>query len=247
MRLQVFLSHSRVCSRRRALVLVQEGHVRVNATIVREPSYDVDAEKDEVFLDTTRIGLKEKSYLMLHKPAGFVTTLEDSHARHIVIDLLPSAYRHLYPVGRLDKDSEGLLLFTNDGELTHRLLHPSFKVDKVYLVEINGCIDKESILRLEHGLLIDGRRTQPAKVELVYARPKQSRFTMTIHEGRKRQIRLMLAAIGYKVSRLKRIQYGPLRLGELSQGKWRLLSVQEIKHLKDICGIKNSVTVLKEG
>lgn len=227
-------------------MLVQEGHVKVNGTIVREPSYDVDAESDEVFLDTARIRLKENSYLMLHKPAGFVTTLEDSHARHIVLDLLPSAYRYLYPIGRLDKDSEGLLLFTNDGELTHRLLHPSFKVDKVYLVEIDGCIDKESIRRLERGLLIDGRRTQPAKIEVAYAKPQQSRFTITIHEGRKRQIRLMLAALGYGVSRLKRIQYGPLSLGELPQGKWRLLQAQEVKHLRNICGIENSATALKE-
>lgn len=231
MRLQVFLSHSRVCSRRKALVLVMQGQVRVNGIIIQEPSYDVNADLDKVYLRNKEITLPQKSYLMLHKPCGFVTTLQDKYASHTVMDLLPEAYKDLYPVGRLDKDSEGLLLFTNDGDFAFRLLHPRFKVDKEYFVEIEGCLAKEDSARLEKGVIIDDRRTHQAKVALAYAHTKRSALHITIHEGRKRQIRRMLESVGYKVIRLKRVQYGPLRLGNLAPGKWRLLEQSEVESL----------------
>lgn len=238
MRLQVFLSHSRVCSRRKALVLIKEARVTVNGKIVDEPSYEVNS-SDQVYLGDKKIHLKENSYLVLNKPRGAVTTLQDKHAQYTVKDLLPAEYKHLYPVGRLDKESEGLLLCTNDGDLAFRLGHPSFKVDKVYFVEISGCLNKKDILALEKGVVIEGRRTHPAKIKMVYSKPNTSGFNITIHEGRKRQIRLMLDSVGYPVRSLKRIQYGPLRLDSLAPGKWRLLSKEELSLLFKSCGFNS--------
>lgn len=232
MRLQVFLSRSGACSRRKALKLVQEGQIKVGGIVIKEPSFDVDARNNNVYLGLRKVELKENSYIVLNKPRGYVTTLEDRHASRIVSDLLPGKYKHLYPVGRLDKDSEGLLLFTNDGDLTFRLLHPSFKVDKVYLARINGRLTHAEAGRLESGVVIEGRRTSRAKVKIIYSKDKEAFFKITIHEGRKRQIRLMLAKLGHKVTSLKRIEYGPICLGNLKPGGWRALSNSEIGLLK---------------
>lgn len=239
MRLQVFLSHSRVCSRRKALKLVKEGRITVNGKVVMEPSCNVDS-SDQVYLGNRKINLKENSYLLLNKPRGVVTTLQDTHAKFTVKDLLPQEYKHLYPVGRLDKESEGLLLFTNDGDLAFRLGHPSFKVDKVYFVEVSSCLSGKDVLALERGVLIEGRRTHPAKIGIVYSKPRMSGFNITIHEGRKRQIRLMLASLGYSVRSLKRIQYGPIRLNNLAPGACRLLSEEESSSLFKVCGLSRN-------
>jgi len=239
MRLQVFLSHSRLCSRRKALRLIQDGEVTVGGAVVREPSYDVSPQSDNVYLGTRKVELKANSYIILNKPRGFVTTLKDRHADTKVTDLLPSQYGHLYPVGRLDKESEGLLLFTNDGDLTFRLLHPRFKVNKVYLTEVGRRIRKEDILPLEKGIVIDGRPTYPAQVKIVYATTNKTVLRITLHEGRKRQIRLMFTKLGYNVRRLKRIQYGPIPLGSLKTGAWRALSGTEITLLRKACGLED--------
>lgn len=238
MRLQVFLSHSRVCSRRKALELIKDGRVTVNGKIVNEPSYSVDS-SDQVYLGNKKINLKENSYLVLNKPRGAVTTLQDAHAKFTVKELLPEEYKHLYPVGRLDKESEGLLLFTNDGNLAFRLGHPSFKVDKVYFVEVERCLNPKDVLALEKGVVIKGKRTAPARIKMVYSNPKASGFNITIHEGRKRQIRLMLDSLGYLVRSLKRIQYGTIRLDNLAPGKCRLLDSHETGALFKACGISN--------
>ena len=235
MRLQVFLSHSRVCSRRKALELIKEGQVTVNGKIVNEPSCDVDS-SDQIYLGNKKVSLKENSYLILNKPKGAVTTLQDKHAQFTVKDLLPQEYKHLYPVGRLDKESEGLLLFTNDGDLAFRLGHPSFKVDKVYFVEVDRRLSGQDALALERGVVVEGRRTHPAKLRMVYSKPNASGFNLTIHEGRKRQIRLMLDSLGYLVRSLKRIQYGPICLNNLAPGKCRLLSKEELSLLVKACG-----------
>lgn len=237
MRLQVFLSRSRICSRRKALNLVKEGYVSVNNNVIREPSYDVDPGTDEVYFNDRKVELKKNSYIIVNKPRGFVTTLMDRHAEKTVLSLLPAGYRHLYPVGRLDKDSEGLLLFTNDGDLAFRLIHPSFKVNKVYFVDVRGNVKHSDVLRLQKGVFIEGRKTHPACVKIIYSKGGASGLEITIHEGRKRQIRLMLLSLGYRVIRLRRVKYGSLELGKLKPGQWRLLNNQEISSLYKGCGL----------
>lgn len=212
--------------------LVQAGRVSVNGRAVTEPSYEVSPDAPDIRLDGKKVELGGKDYLVLNKPRGIVTTLQDKYAQATVLGLLPKAYKHLYPVGRLDKDSEGLLLFTNDGDLTFRLLHPSFKVDKVYYVETDKPLDENSIRHLERGVFIEGRKTAPAKI----APAGRASLRITIHEGRKRQIRLMLSGLGFQVLRLERIKYGPISLGNLRPGEWRLLDKKEIAALAKEAG-----------
>lgn len=237
MRLQVFLSHSGRCSRRKALDLVKQGCVMVNNQMVCEPSYEVNPEKDNVYLQGIKIEVKSQQYVMLNKPQGFITTKSDSHAEKTVMDLLPKEIKHLNPVGRLDKDSEGLLLLTNNGELAFRLTHPSFNVDKTYLAEVKGRLKEEDKHRLMKGIFLQGAKTSPCKIKNVLAKPDKSQFEIIIHEGKKRQIRLMLASLGYQVLYLKRIALAPLSLENLPVGKWRFLKDAEISALKNSVGL----------
>lgn len=230
-RLQVFLSHSGVCSRRRAMDLILEGHVSVNGQIVREPSTPVDPAKDKVSLDGVAVGVKTHEYILLNKPAGYVTTVEDPHAQRTVMDLVPKQFSHLYPVGRLDKDTEGLLLLTNDGDVAYKLTHPKFNIDKTYVVVVRGKLKEGDKMLLEKGVMIDTEVTAPAKITQVKKLDDKTEFAITIHEGRKRQIRVMLGRIGYTVLYLQRIKQGPLSLGELAKGQWRALSQHEVAQL----------------
>jgi len=238
MRLQTFLSHSGSCSRRKAMDLVKQGCVVVNSQMVCEPSFEVNPEKDNVFLEGIKIEVKRQQYLMLNKPQGAVTTKEDSHAKQTVMDLLPAQFKHLNPVGRLDKDTEGLLLLTNNGDLAFRLTHPRFNIDKTYFVEVKGKLKEEDKLRLMKGVIFEGRRSSPSKIKNVLVSSDKSQFEITIHEGKKRQIRLMLVTLGYQVLYLKRITEGPLSLQNLSAGKWRHLTEEEITKLKSSVGLK---------
>jgi 23S rRNA pseudouridine2605 synthase len=231
-RLQVFLSHNGIASRRDAMELVKAGRVSVNGQIVKEPSTPVDPDKDKVIFDGKLVEAKQFSYILLNKPAGFVTTKEDAHAEKTVMDLLPREYQHVVPVGRLDRDSEGLLLLTNDGDLGFRLTHPKFDVDKTYLIWIGGQLAPEKKRRLEQGVVIEGGKTAPCRISDLKETVEQSEFLMTIHEGRKRQVRLMMKAVGCSVRYLKRVAQGPLKLNDLPTGKWRELTPEEIKKLK---------------
>ncbi|MFH1655041.1 MAG: pseudouridine synthase [Candidatus Omnitrophota bacterium] len=233
LKLQLFLSHSGVCSRRKALDLILDGHVTVNAQVMQEPSLIINPEKDKISLDGKLIQQKTYTYLLLNKPRGFVTTLKDKHAQKTVLDLLPQDLRYLRPAGRLDKDTEGLLLLTNDGDLIYKLTHPKFNIDKTYFVQINGELKATEKKQLETGVKIDGKITSPAKIFDIKIKGKKSEFQIVIHEGRKRQIRRMLDCIGHKVVYLKRIEQGQLRLGDLAIGKWRYLSEKEVSLLKD--------------
>ena len=232
MRIQVYLSHNGVCSRRDAMVFIKDGRVALNGVIVKEPSTAVDPSKDRIEVDGRHIAAKKFDYVLLHKPAGFVTTKEDVHAERTVMDLLPKHLQHLVPVGRLDKDTEGLLLLTNDGDLTFSLTHPQFVIDKTYLVQIGGTLLLEKKLRLERGVHIEGGMTQPAKISDVKEKNGQTEFLMTIYEGRKRQVRLMMKSVGCSVRYLKRMAQGPLQLGNLVLGQWRALLPAEISALK---------------
>ncbi len=231
-RLQVFLSHSGVCSRRKAMDIIKEGRVSVNGKITFEPSTPIDEKRDRVCLDNDSVKGKQYDYVLLNKPRGYVTTLKDRFADRIVSDLLPRKLKHLYPVGRLDKDTEGLLLFTNDGDLAHRMTHPRFKIDKVYDVKIRNVLKLKEKERLEKGVFLGGRKTVPCKISNVRTRNNQTFLKITIHEGRKRQIRIMFSSLGHQVVYLKREQQGCLKLGGLKLGMWRRVTAQEISNLK---------------
>lgn len=232
-RLQVFLSRNGVCSRRDALKVVQGGRVEVNGRIVREPSTPVTAGKDKIFVDGKIVKGKPYAYILLNKPAGFVTTKADRFAERTVFDLLPTQFRYLSPAGRLDKDTEGLLFLTNDGDAAFRLTHPRFNVEKVYFVKILGKLDARNKGKIEKGVFLDGKKTSPSKIKNIKLLKEQTVLTITIHEGRKRQVRRMFASAGHKVVYLKRISHGPLLLGPLATGRWRALNKKEISVLNE--------------
>jgi len=234
MRLQVYLSHNGVSSRRDAMEIIQAGRVKVNGRIVKEPSTPVEG-NEEITVDNQKIGTKEYTCVMLNKPAGFTTTKDDMHAEQTVMDLLPSSMRHLAPVGRLDRDSEGLLLFTNDGDLAFYLTHPKFHADKTYLVRVKGDLNKAKQAKLESGVFIEGssssRTFAVAQIEVKY-NGTDTEFKITLNEGRKRQIRMMAKAVGHYVTYLCRLSMGKLQLGDLPKGKWRILTKEEVGLLK---------------
>ena len=235
MRLQVFLSRNGVCSRRKAFDLIQLGKVNVNGGRVTEPSLPVDPAKDKISVSGKIVEAKNYDYVLLNKPAGFITTRKDRFAEKIVFDLLPKEFAHLVPVGRLDQDTQGLLLLSNDGDMVYRLTHPSFNIDKVYLVQILGKLDAENKAKIENGVMIDGQKTSPAKIkDLKFSRDK-TELTITIHEGRKRQVRRMFEKFRLKVIYLKRLSQGPLSLGSLKVGQWRKLDQDEISLLRVHC------------
>ncbi|MBU2540831.1 MAG: rRNA pseudouridine synthase [Candidatus Omnitrophica bacterium] len=223
MRLQVFLSHSGTCSRRAAVNLIRTGRVSVNKQPIYEASYAVDPDKDRIFLDGRSISLKKKVYILFNKPKGVVTTRQDKHAKVTVYEHIPKDLYYLYPVGRLDKDSQGLLIFTNDGEFAHRLMHPRFGVKKKYLLRIDQDLSNKDKSALEKGIILDSKRTSCADIVLKDRR----NLTISIHEGKKRQIRRMFSHLGYNVVFLKRVSYGVLKLGSLPEARWRNLTKKE--------------------
>jgi 23S rRNA pseudouridine2605 synthase/16S rRNA pseudouridine516 synthase len=228
MRLQVFLAKCGVSSRRTAATLIKGGKVRVNRETILVPSYNIEPDKDQVTVTGKKVVRKEKVYLLLNKPAGITSTKKDRFAKKTVLDLLPPYYRHLHLVGRLDKMSRGLLLLTNDGELTYRLTHPRFETWKTYEVFLDRLPKAQEITKLKDGVILDGKPTAPCKIKKKSGR----HLEVTIYEGRKRQIRRMFTQIGYKVTDLKRTQEGSLKLKGLAEGTWRLLSTAEVERLK---------------
>ncbi len=233
-RLQVFLSHNGVCSRRKAFDLIQSGQVAVNGRIVKEPSTAIDADRDEIYVDGSEIKSKAFDYILLNKPKGVTTTKADQFAEKTVLELLPKEFQHLVPVGRLDKDTEGLLLLTNDGDVAYKLTHPKFNVGKTYFVRVRWELTEAKRKKLEQGIILEGTKTSPAKVEEVKYTNDQTEFNITIHEGRKRQVRLMCAKVGLPVIYLRRLTQGPLELGDLQLGKYRALTKDEIERLRSL-------------
>ncbi|MEW5894258.1 MAG: pseudouridine synthase [Candidatus Omnitrophota bacterium] len=231
-RLQVFLSRNGICSRREALSIVQSGLVMVNGKVVSEPSFPVDPETDQIRYRGKIVGPKPSEYVMLHKPSGYVTTKEDAFARKKVIDLLPPSLQHLNPVGRLDKETEGLLLLTNDGALLQRLTHPKFDVGKEYFVRVKGCLEPHEQKQLEKGVTIEGKKTSPAQISNLQCDGRVTDFHIVIHEGWNRQIRKMCDSLGHEVRYLKRLRHGPVKLGNMPKGSWRRLTKIEIENLK---------------
>ena len=227
MRLQVFLSKSGVCSRRSAVDIIRSGKARVNNRKILEPSFNIDTAKDIVFLNDKKISLKEEIYIMLNKPRGVTTTKKDRFAKRTVMDLLPPRMSHLNPVGRLDKDTTGLLLLTNNGDLINRLTHPRYNIEKLYEARLDARLKDADRAALERGIDLDGERTAPCRIQL----REKSNLEIVLHEGKKRQIRRMFSKMGYKVLGLKRSKEGSLALAGLGEGRWRALTEKELREL----------------
>ena len=231
MRLQKYLAQCNVASRRAAEQFITDGRVRVNGKVVTELGTKV-CEGDFVEVDGSPVyAEKKKYYIMLNKPEGFVTTASDENGRSTVLDLIDDIDARLYPVGRLDINTEGLLLLSNDGDFTLKVTHPRHKLDKTYRVIVSGIPNHFEIEKLERGVYIDGKRTAPAKAKLLSADKQNGLIELTIHEGRNRQVRKMMEAIGYKVLYLQRVAIGNIVLGNLPLGKWRHLNPNEVKYL----------------
>jgi 23S rRNA pseudouridine2605 synthase len=233
-RLQKILSQAGIASRRASERLMLEGRVTVNGTVATELGTKADPARDDIRVDGRRIRLAERHrYILLNKPRGYVTTRSDPQRRPTVLDLV-GAREYVYPVGRLDFDSEGLLLLTNDGDLAARLTHPRHGVPRVYEARVLGTPDDRDLQQLARGLVIDGRRTAPATVRLLPQRrgAGEATIVLTIREGRKRQVRKMCEAIGHPVSQLKRVAIGPIRDPRLRPGEWRELSAAEVRALR---------------
>lgn len=234
-RLQKYLAAAGIASRRGAERIISEGRVSVNGTIVREMGVQIDENYDIVEVDGEKIKNAEKKYyIMLNKPVGFVTTVSDDKGRPTVMELVSDISARIYPVGRLDYDTEGLLIMTNDGDLTYRITHPKHAIEKTYIAEVTGNVSMDTIVNLRRGVVIDGKKTAPAQVEVVGATQLGTKVQITIHEGRNRQVRRMFEELGCIVKKLKRTNEAGLTLGHLPLGKWRKLSESEVNMLKKI-------------
>lgn len=234
-RLQKVLAEYGIASRRKCEQLILEGKVKVNGILITELGTKVDKFCDEIELDGNKlISLDEKVYVLLNKPMGYITSVKDQFNRPVVTDLLKSLKIRIYPVGRLDYDTEGLLILTNDGNLAYRLTHPKHQVNKKYIALVSGVVQDEDVEKFKAGLFIDDYKTAPAILEILKKNKNTSLITVTIHEGKNRQVRKMCEAIGHEVIHLKRISMGNIILGELASGEYRFLNKEEITYLKTL-------------
>ncbi len=232
-RLQKFISQCGVASRRKAEELILQGKVKINGKVA--VLGDKVTDKDKVFVSGKRIVAPKARYryIMLNKPRGFITTMNDERDRKCVAQLVENVGTRVYPVGRLDKDSEGMLIFTNDGEFANKIMHPRNHVYKIYRVTVSPSISEDQLVKLETGVELDGRKTAPAMVHVLVEDKEQHRVVleMILHEGKNREIRRMCEAVGLEVKRLKRTQIGLVKMGMLKQGDWRDLTEKEVKNL----------------
>lgn len=230
-RLQTVLSHAGVASRRHAEDIIAAGSVKVNGQVVTERGLKVDPDKDNILVYDRPLPKEEKKYyFLLNKPEGFISTVTDTHGRRKITDLFKDVDARVYPVGRLDKDTTGVIIMTNDGLLAQRLSHPRFEIDKEYSVTIRGDVTDSDIFKLERGVKIEGKLTAPCKISKV----TPGRYKIVLHEGRKRQVRLMFEIVGSKVVRLERTKYAGLTLKGLKAGEFRALTKKEIERLERI-------------
>ncbi|MEX0936016.1 MAG: pseudouridine synthase [Gemmatimonadota bacterium] len=233
MRVQKFLSRAGVASRRQAEGMMAQGRVRVNGRRVVTPGSKVIPARDVVEVDGRRVRIDSIRWILLNKPAGLLTTRSDDRGRPTVYSRLDPADRSLRYVGRLDRDTEGLLLFTNEGDLIHSLLHPSGEVEREYRALVRGVPEPEALRRLEEGVELDDGRARAEDVRLDRRTPQgNSIVRLVLREGRKREVRRLLAAVGHPVGKLRRVRFGPLRLGRLGLGEWRPLRPEEIEALR---------------
>ncbi len=242
LRLQKFLSECGVASRRKAEDLIAAGKVRVNGKVASIGD-KVDPKKDAVTVFGKKVvKTKHNTYIMLHKPRGFITTLSDEMGRKCVAQLIEDVGTRVYPVGRLDRDSEGLLLLTDDGEFANAMTHPTKHVPKTYRVTVRPSVNEDQITALTSGIEIDGRMTMPSEVRVISRQEGRVVLEIIIYEGRNRQIRKMCEALGLEVARLKRTQIGSVKLGMLKQGDWRNLTDEEVHKLTVAASLDRKVS-----
>jgi pseudouridine synthase len=257
MRLQRFLAQAGVASRRQSEELIVDGKVRVNGRVVTELGTKVDPDRDKVVVSGRRLVAAQQRHLVLCKPKGYVTTLSDPEGRPTVMDLLGERARGLYPVGRLDFNTDGVLLLTNDGDLAHALMHPSGGIEKTYHAKLHGMVTAEEIQRLRDGVVLPeapaesaragrerprdaGRKTAPATVRLLAETGRNTWLEITISEGRNRQIHRMCEAIGHQLLKLSRVAYGPVKVRDMKPGDWRPLAAKELEELREGAGAKST-------
>lgn len=243
-RLQKVLAHAGVASRRKSEELMRQGRVTVNGQVVTQLGAKVDPARDEIRVDGRRVeAAARRVYVMVHKPRGVLSVMKDARGRKSLGDLVQAPVR-LYPVGRLDASSEGLILLTDDGELANLLTHPRYQHEKEYHVLVNGRPSEKTLAAWRRGVMWEGKPTAPARVDVLRQEKDSTRLRIVMHEGRKRQIREVAALLGHPVRELKRVRLGPLQLGTLEAGQWRYLTAGEIQALESL---KKKVTKRKSG
>lgn len=232
-RLQKVIAHAGIASRRKAEELITEGKVKVNGQVVRELGTKVTA-SDSIEVEGVKIEKEEKVYFLLYKPRGVISAVSDDRGRKTVVELIPHIEQRIFPVGRLDYETSGVLLLTNDGDFSNLLTHPRYKIDKTYVAKIKGLPKREDLMKLERGIMLEDGKTAPARVKVLSSNREQGKsiISITIHEGRNRQVRRMFEAIGCSVEKLKREQFAFLGLHGLNAGESRELTAHEIKQLR---------------
>lgn len=233
-RLQKYMAGCGLASRRKCEEIIAEGRVKVNGVVNREMGYKIDPLIDKVMVDNKLINTEgKKVYIILNKPVGIVSTVKDEKDRQTIMDLVKVQER-VYPIGRLDYDSSGLIIMTNDGEIYNKIIHPRVEINKVYMAILDGTPNTEEIYRFSNGIKIDDYITSNAEIEVVKKYQWSSEVKITIHEGKNRQIRKMCEVIGHEVKELERVSVGDIKLGDLPVGKWRYLSEEELNYLKSL-------------
>lgn len=234
-RLQKFMARCGVASRRNSEKLIEAGNVEVNGIVIKELGFKVDIEKDKVKVNGEIIQLeKNKIYIILNKPEGYLCTLKDQRGRRTVLDLVTEISERIFPIGRLDYDTSGLLIMTNDGDIYNKVIHPREKINKIYEANIEGLPSEKELERFCTGVDIGGYITAPAEIKVLQRDRESSKVKITIHEGKKRQIRKMCKEIGHPVITLRRIKIGNIELKNLPKGTWRYLTDEEVNYLKNL-------------
>jgi 23S rRNA pseudouridine2605 synthase len=231
MRIQKFLSRAGVASRRKAEAMVVAGRVQINGTVITELGTKVEPSRDRVDVDGTQVHLPDVLWIRFHKPTGVLCTAVDTHERGTIYDLLPAEHRGLRYVGRLDLDTEGLLLLTNDGDVANRLQHPRYQVEREYEVTVQGVPSEEDLARLRTGVVLDDGFARPVRLEVAAPVRDCGNLTLVMTEGRKREVRRLMYAVGLPVVTLKRVRFGSVKLGDLPLGEWEALSSEDVAAL----------------
>ncbi|MFW6009176.1 MAG: pseudouridine synthase, partial [archaeon] len=235
MRINKYLAACGVASRRKSEEYILAGNVKVNGKVTKDLSTQIKPEQDTVKLNDKKIEIEEKTiYIMLNKPKGYLSTVEDDRNRKTVLDLITNQKHRIYPIGRLDYDTQGLLLLTNDGKLANKIMKPESKMPKTYIVKVDGKLTSQDIEKITNGIQLDtGYTTMPSKIDMISNKKNISKFKLTIYEGKNRQIKKMMREIKKQVISLKRIAIGDIKLGDLSDGKYRYLTDIELNYLKN--------------